>query len=124
METLDTISTYLGHGLVGFYFTFFGLWNIFHWKSIIDVITRKKLPSPILLLSIAIGWQVICGVMIMFGIATKAAAIALIPFVLFTIFLLHPFWKFSGTIKKQHMALFVTNCTMVMGAIILLIANN
>ena len=123
METLDTMSAYLGHGLIGFYFTFFGLWNIFHWKSIVDVIIQKKLPSPLLLLSIAIGWQVIFGVMIMFGIATKLAAIALLPFVLLTTFILHPFWDFAGDLRKQHMALFITNCTMSLGALFLLIGS-
>jgi len=37
------------------------------------------------------------------------------------VFILHPFWKFKGEIKKQHMALFITNLTLGLGALVLLL---
>lgn len=86
----------------------------------IEVMIQRNIPSPLMVLSIAIGWQIICGVMIMFGILVKLAALLLIPFVLIIVFLLHPFWNFEGELRKQHMALFITNFTMSLGALILL----
>lgn len=111
----------LAHILIGFYFTFFGFWNIYHWKPMLDVMNNKGMPSPILLLSIAIGWQIILGVMIMSGFFVKIAALLLIPFSIFIVFILHPFWDFSGELRKQHMALFITNFTMTLGALLLLL---
>jgi len=89
----------------------------------IEVMLQKNVPSPFFLLSIAIGWQVICGVMIMFGILTKLAALLLIPFTLLIIWMLHSYWNFKGELRKQHMALFITNFTMSLGALILLLSN-
>jgi putative oxidoreductase len=120
MESLHITLIQLSHILIGFYYTFFGLWNIYHWKPITELMVQRNIPSPLLLLSIAIGWQVICGVMIMSGSFVKIAALLLIPFTLMIVFLLHPFWNFKGELRKQHMALFITNLTMSLGALILL----
>ncbi len=121
MESQHAALLLTSHFLIGFYFVFFGLWNIYHWKPMIEVMLNKKIPSPILLLSIAIGWQVVCGIMIMFGLLVNLAALLLIPFTVLIVFLLHPFWDFTGELRKQHMALFITNFTMTLGALILLL---
>jgi uncharacterized membrane protein YphA (DoxX/SURF4 family) len=123
MENLHSTLLLLSHFLIGFYFTFFGFWNIYHWKPMTEVMLERRIMSPIMLLSIAIGWQIICGVMIMFGILVKLAALLLIPFTVCIVFLLHPFWHYSGELRKQHMALFITNFTMSLGALLLLLAN-
>jgi len=121
MDSLHSILVFMGHILIGFYFTFFGVWNIYHWKPISEVMLQKKLPSPLLLLSIAIGWQIICGTMIMVGFFVKLAALLLIPFTLMIVFLLHSYWDYKGELRKQHMALFITNLTVSLGALILLL---
>jgi uncharacterized membrane protein YphA (DoxX/SURF4 family) len=122
-DSMHSILFFLSHILIGFYFTFFGVWNIYHWKPITEVMLQKKLPSPLLLLSIAIGWQIICGAMIMVGFFVKLAALLLIPFTLMIVFMLHSFWDFKGELRKQHMALFITNLTISLGALILLLSN-
>ena len=122
MDSLHATLFIISHVLIGFYFTFFGLWNIYHWKPMIEVMLQKRIPSPLFLLSIAIGWQIICGVMIMFSILTKLAALLLIPFTVLIILMLHSYWDYKGELRKQHMALFVTNFTISLGALILLLA--
>jgi len=111
----------VSHLLIGFYFIFFGFWNIYHWKPMIEIMITKKIPSPIFLLSIAIGWQVILGFALFFGVFVKIAALLLIPFTLCIVFLLHPFWNFTGELRKQHMALFITYFTMILGTLLLLL---
>ena len=123
MDSLHSILLLMSHFLIGLYFTFFGLWNIYHWKPITELMLQKKLPSPLFVLSIAIGWQVICGVMIMCGFLVKLAAGLLIPFTVSIVFLLHSFWDFKGELRKQHMALFITNFTISLGALILLLSG-
>lgn len=113
----------LAHFLIGFYFTFFGFWNIYHWASISEVLLRNKIPSPLFILSIAIAWQIIFGMMIICNTFVSIAAFFLIPFTLFIVFILHPFWSFTGQLKKQHMALFITNFTMSLGALLLLLSH-
>ena len=123
MDSLHSKLLFTSHVLIGFYFTFFGVWNIYHWKPITEVMLQKKLPSPLLLLSIAIGWQIICGTMIMVGFFVKFAALLLVPFTLMIVFMLHSYWDFKGELRKQHMALFITNFTISLGALILLLSN-
>lgn len=89
----------------------------------IEVMLQRNIPSPIFLLSIAIGWQIVCGVAIMFGILVKLAALLLIPFTILIVFILHPFWNYKAELRKQHMALLITNFTMSLGALILLLSN-
>ncbi len=120
---LHTTLLYISHFLIGFYFIFFAVWNIYHWEPMIEVMLHKKIPSPLFILSIAIGWQMICGIMIMFGFLIKFAALLLIPFTVLIIFMLHSYWDFKGELRKQHMALFITNFTMSLGALILLLSS-
>lgn len=115
---MDHAASFLSQLLIGFYFTFFGLWNIYHWRPMIMIMVEKNIPSPLFLLSIAIGWQIICGIMIMCGLFVKLAALLLVPFTIAIVFILHPFWDFRGELRKQHMALFITNFTMTLGALI------
>lgn len=124
MSYLYTALYTLSHSLIGFYFIFFGFWNIYHWKPITEVMLKRQIPSPLLILSIAIGWQIIAGIMLMFGILMKLAALMLIPFTIAIVFILHPFWTFTGELRKQHMALFITNFTMTLGALMLLTINS
>ena len=122
MDSLHYILVLISHILIGFYFIFFGVWNIYHWQPISEIMIQKKLPAPLFLLSIAIGLQIICGLMIMCGFLVKFAAILLIPFTFIIVFLLHSFWDFKGELRKQHMALFITNFTMSLGALLLLLS--
>jgi len=55
MAEAQNILYLIGHSLIGFYFIFFGFWNIYHWTPISEVMLKKRLPSPLFLLSIAIG---------------------------------------------------------------------
>lgn len=118
---MEIIISILAHILIGFYFIFFGIWNIYHWSPMIEIMIKKNIPSPFFLLSLAITWQIIMGMMIMFGILVKIAALLLIPFVFLIVYILHPFWDFTGELRKQHMALFITNFTVTLGALLLLI---
>jgi putative oxidoreductase len=121
MANLAIIFPQLAHFLIGFYFTFFGVWNIYHWIPMTETMMQRGLPRPFFLLSLIIVWQIIAGVMLIFGILIKFAALTLIPFVFMMVFILHPFWKFKGEIRKQHMALFITNLTICPGALVLLL---
>lgn len=120
MDNLITVTHLTAQILIGFYFVFFGFWNINHWKPMMEVLLKKKVPSPWLFLSFAIGWQVVLGFFVMMGFLVKLSALLLIPLVVFFMFVLHPFWGFTGELRKQHLALFITNLTMNLGALLMI----
>ena len=111
----------LGQVLIGLYFTFFGFWNIYHWRPLIEEMLAKKLPSPFLILSISILWQCFSGMMIMFGLYVKVMALSLIPFTILAGFIFHPFWQFKAEHRRLNVSLFVANLTISLGALILLL---
>jgi len=111
----------LTHFLIGFYFVFFAVWNIYHWNRIIEVMIKDNLPHPYLLLPIGIGWQSVAGFLIIFGLFSKLAALSLIPYVIIASFIFHPFWNYHGEQRYLHFTIFMTNITVVISALILLI---
>jgi putative oxidoreductase len=113
----------IGQVLIGFYFTFFGVWNIYHWKPTIDVMLADKIPLPVFLMSIGVSCQIILGVMIMCNAQVKITALLLILFTLFSVFMFHPFWKYKGDKQKYHLSKFIDNLTVTLGGLLLLISN-
>lgn len=116
----STFVPFLGHFLIGFYFVFFGVWNIYHWYTILEVMAKRGIPHPYLFLSIGIVWQFIAGVMIMFDIYIKLAAFSLIPFTIIAVCFLHPFWRCSVENRKHDLIMFITNITVTLGSLLIL----
>ncbi len=114
---------FLAHLLIGGYFAFFGLWNIYHWKPIIEVMIKDKVPHALFLLPVGICWQIILGFMIIFGMFTKIAALMLIPFTIIAVCMFHPYWKFTGELRRLNFSIFVANMTVTLGALVLLLNN-
>lgn len=120
METIMPFLPTLGKWLIGCYFIFFGIWNIYHWKPITDVMLEDRIPSPVLLFSIGVSLQTLLGMMILGDIYIKVTAMLLMLFTVLSSFLFHPFWRFSGEKRKLHLTKFVENFTLTLGALFLL----
>lgn len=120
MTIFELLST-TSHFLIGFYFVFFGFWNIYHWGPTLIVMGEKKIPLAQILLPLAIVWEIVAGCMIIFDIYTKFAALSLIPFTLIAISLFHPFWKFQGQLWVLNFTIFMANITVTVAALLLLI---
>ena len=118
MQTWLPLFPMIGQVLIGFYFAFFGLWNIYHWTPILEGMIRKNIPYAFFLLSIGITWQIITGTMIMFGIYVKLAALLLIPFTIIGVFIFHDFWNFKGMEKRLNLQIFIANLTISVGALL------
>jgi hypothetical protein len=44
----------IGRVLIGLYFAFFGIWDIYHWRPSIEIMLQKHIPHPYLILIYAI----------------------------------------------------------------------
>lgn len=123
MDSLLPLLPMLSHLLIGFFFVFFGFWNIYHWSPIVEVMIQKRIPAPWLMLAIGITWQILAGFLIIFGAFIKLAALSLIPFTIISVFMFHPFWKHRGEQRALNLTIFVANLTITVGALLLLINN-
>jgi len=121
MDSLLPLLQMLSHLLIGSFFVFFGFWNIYHWSPIVQVMIQTRIPMPWLMLAIGIAWQVVAGFLIILGIFVKLAALSLIPFTIIAVFMFHPFWKHRGEQRVLYLTIFVTNLTIALGALLLLI---
>ena len=124
MEFLLMLSSMLAHSLIGFYFAFFGFWNIYHWRTTMEVMVQKNIPHPWLLLSIGIVWQTVLGFLIILNIFVAISALLLIPFTLIAICMFHPFWKYRGEHRALNLIIFITNITVTISALLLLIITH
>lgn len=122
MEILSHLLFVTSHVLIGFYFAFFGFWNIYHWRPLLMTLNERNIPMPQLVLSIGIAVQVIAGGMIMFVNYVKPATLVLLPFTIIAVYIFHPFWKFKGEDRKLNFTLFFTNITVTLGALLHLLS--
>ncbi len=118
MDVLLTVLPQTARILIGFYFTFFGIWNLYHWIPILLVLLRDRVPHPYFLMTLGICVQIIAGSMVMFNVFPQYAAWFLIPFNLLSICLFHPFWQYHGDLRKLHFTIFMSNATLATGALL------
>lgn len=121
MENLNSYIHATAYLLIGMYYVFFAFWNIYHWRPLIETLLQRHIPHPFFLLPVTIVLQSVLGFMIIFGLFVKIAAFILIPFTFISILIFHPFWKFHGELRKLNFSIFITNLTMCLGALLLLI---
>ena len=121
MNTLFLSLPAIAHLLIGFYFIFFGFWNVYHWFPTMEAMAKRGVPHPYIVLPVAILWQTIAGALIIAGLFVKLAAVSLIVFTLISIIGAHPFWQFRGEHRIIHFKFFAVNLTVVIGALILLV---
>lgn len=110
--------------LIGFYYAFYGFWNIYHWTPIISAMMRDNIPHPYLWLSMCIFFQVLLGCLIMFNLFVKTAASILIPFTLLAAIIFHPFWRYKGELRILNFSNFMAQTTIAISALLFLIANS
>jgi uncharacterized membrane protein YphA (DoxX/SURF4 family) len=125
----DTVENLLlelpnaGRILIGLYFTFFGFWNIYHWRPSVNTLIQKNFPLPLMVIPLGIFWQIAAGSMIMFSSYVKLAAISLIVFTLLACCIFHDFWNMKGEARKTSLKFFFTEITVCLGALIILLNN-
>src|SRR5688500_18670776 len=108
MNLILNALPYLGRDLIGFYFVYFGVTSIYHWRPYFNILLDKKIPHPFLILPMGIAWEIIAGFLIMGGLFVKLAALSLIPFTLLKIFIYHDFWNHQADARRAHLAVFMS----------------
>ena len=75
--------------------------------------------SRFVLLGYLVGLvEVVCGLMVMVGYRTRAAALVLVAFVVGTIFVSHPFWAMEGRIRALNVTHALKNLSIIAGLLI------
>lgn len=117
MNTLPFIA----HFLIGFFFIYFGFSNFLQRTTIIDVMSEKGIPLASLVFYLGIITETLCGVLIIVNTMVLFAAIILIVFDIVAVLLFHQFWQYDGELRRLNLIIFITNLTVVLGSLIILI---
>ncbi len=121
MDMLMASLPFIGRFLVGFFFVFFGFWNLCHWAPTLSYMRQKNIPFAFLLLAVGIVLQIMTGLMLIIGVYVKIAVLLLIVFDVLAVLIFHPFWNMEGQVRQLNTIIFVTNLTATLGALILLL---
>ncbi|MBX9697922.1 MAG: DoxX family protein [Acetobacteraceae bacterium] len=90
-------------------------YKIVQWPGIVNMLTQQGAPLPMLGGYIAIGVEIIGAVMVVLGLWTRWAAIALILYVIGTSVIAHRFWEFAPPAQFGQMMSFFKNLCMIGG---------
>jgi putative oxidoreductase len=109
--------------LIGFFFVFFGVSNILQRKNIIELMQQKNIPFASLVFYLGCFTESVCGLLIMSNQFLEISASILIIFVITAVFIFHRFWTFEGELRRLNQIIFISNLSVVLGALIL-VANS
>ena len=84
--------------------------------------TGEGVPSPSLMLALAIVFLLFGSVSVILGYHARFGAALLLVFLALATYYFHDFWTFTGPDKDAQMIQFMKNLSM-MGAMLLVIAN-
>jgi putative oxidoreductase len=114
----DSLLALFGHLLIGGVFVFAGLRNIANRAPLTQIIAARGAPFPGLLLMAGIALQIVAGGLVMAGVWTDVAALALLAFLAVATVLFHNFWDHQGLERANRLA---SNVALA-GAFLLILA--
>lgn len=107
--------------LIAIFFIIFGVLNFKARTAIITVMREKRIPLAGLIFYFGVVYEMLFGIAIALDVYTSFAAIGLIMFDVIAIFMFHPFWTMTGELRRLNQIIFITNSTIVIGALLSLI---
>ncbi len=123
MDMLWPMLPLIGRILIGSYFVFFGVWNIYHCRPLLNILIQKNIPLPFIFLPLGIFWQITAGVMIVFGSSIKIAALSLALFTFIGAGIFHDFWNQKGEHHRLNKNIFITKLTIILGTLLILASS-
>ena len=109
------VSGHIGRILIGLSFLGLGILNLTQWQVNLVIAEKHHLPSATILLGIAIGAQILLGVLMAIGKFYRFAASLLIIFsLIFAPFFLD-FWNMSGPAEIIALVQFISLIAIIGG---------
>ena len=94
-------------------------YKITGWPGIVTMLTQQGVPMPLLGGYIAIGMEMIAALLVIIGLWTRWAAIALILYVIGATIIAHRFWEFTGPAQFNQMMQFMKSLCMIGGLLLI-----
>lgn len=111
----------LGRILLGGAFLVAGLRNIVNREKLITLMASRKVPNARPITLAGIGFQTLCGGLMMLGVLTPWAALGEAVFLIAATLIVHPYWMFPKAEQGPHIGATLVNTGLV-GAFLMLAA--
>jgi putative oxidoreductase len=122
MNSSSNITALLGRLLISPIFLFSGFSKLAMYSQVVGFAAAKGMPMPEIAIALAAATEIICGLAVLIGFQTRAAAWLLFLYLIPTTLIFHNFWASSGAEHQEQMLNFVKNVT-IMGGLLILSAN-
>jgi len=122
MNSSSNTTALLGRLLISPIFLFSGFSKLAMYSQVVGFAGAKGMPMPEIAIALAAATEIICGLAVLIGLKTRAAAWLLFFYLIPTTLIFHNFWASSGAEHQEQMLNFVKNVT-IMGGLLILAAN-
>jgi putative oxidoreductase len=113
-----------GRLLVAYLFVWTGIYNWSRGERVafnIRHLASRGVPFPAFVLYSAFVWQIVGGMMVVFDYRIEIAGVMLLIFTVLAQYLFHNYWDMTDPLRKSyHRLLFLNNCGVAGGLLILL----
>lgn len=109
----------LSRFLLVFYFLHAGIKNIFHFSQRVLFLQSKNFPLPKISMAIAIIFQIVGSVAVLFNYYAAIGAILLIIFTVLCNFVICNYWRREGLERQLTSTIFYANFAVIGGLIII-----
>jgi putative oxidoreductase len=118
MEANEMLEV-LGRFLLGGLFVMGGIKHFIIMPAVLEMMTGRGVPFPKLVLIVGTIFQLVCGLLFVFGISIPLAAAGLIIFTIAASIMLLNFWDLEpGPAREGLMNAFFTNIALIGGLLI------
>jgi putative oxidoreductase len=119
---LSTFTPYLpiaGRVLIGAAFLFAGLRNFKNFALLEGAVKGVGMPMPRVVLFLGLLTLTISAILILTGYFLFWGGLGLALFLLIATVVFHPFWRFEGKDKVEHVNAWISNTALFGGALLL-----
>lgn len=120
MTLLHEAFFFVARLLLAGMFVYAAIHNVMNWQGSLQLMQRKNIPYPNLLLSGATGLKFFAGLAVIFNIFAVAGALALAGFTLIANIIFHDFWNKKEREFQMELLFFLVNMSIIGGLLLVI----
>lgn len=105
--------------LMGLPFVVAGVRNVRNLDRLVGLMESRKVPSARAATIFGVGVQLIAGILVVIGVLTPWAALALAAFLAAATLIVHPYWTYPKDEQFPHINACIVNTALVGGFLLL-----
>jgi putative oxidoreductase len=110
----------MGRVLLALIFIMSALGKLQEWQGTVQMMADRGLPAPDVLLSVAVGLELVGGALVVLGLYARWGAVVLLLFLVPVTVIMHNFWALPADQARGQMINFMKNVSIAGGLVFIL----